>query len=1320
MLEIDYSLITLTVPEQAAIRREVEFLLKKGVVPPLDKANVGRVVVVNPSAVQTVHHIPDGLRTYLRRIMVATTEGPASIPAARLIQQITESDENLFALVVELHSEFPALGEFLSLVPELRRRYPDAAVFLTGPLPKVLESFQRLLAEGGHVIALTYPDSRGTVELDDPAELSQMSSAEVQAVTFGAPFFSQIRVVLKEGTPPIPLNIDTLRRLHGQFGHGEIREIDLGGGRKEKEIVIDLPLRVIRDVQFRQDRGLEFHGVIRNGLEILSRNFEKEKLEYRWVPLRSLDGLIRRVPGQEVQKVMFSEAKVMRVNCFDGQISFLDRLSGDQISLQDVQSLAVRRGRAGVATVPGPADGAPAEAQGTRIDRLIVPSDKASNMDPMQQAVQEHYYARILHGDVQQRHQLETYTRRLSVAAVGPLAGQIIKLLRRYGLERLIDARSFHYLCDGMAQVATYYETPARFKAHFRRLVSDLRELADLQSSERIRLGDINHEMHVVTEWIDAEQPDYDAVSGQEFATAYRELELLTRFIAQEFQRSFDVDERERSFFERIQGIRQAALMCNWLGEAKLGNYGLPLPDGRFPDFVFFGTAGEKGENDRRYFFPGLACAELFTMPGVQALFDRIDYGFSVFLEEQLALADHLAREQGSTEPTLAQVAAFLDGREREAVGRVEELRRTLETINLANSPEYQRLLKAEEEDYYKRYRALVQEQDTVARQSEEADKAVQLLRTQAIARLEAHGQANLGERSDGDVAALAAQVLAARQAELDRHLAAAEAALGERAAVFDEHAALLVRLHDTHREWQQTAALDKMRATTREIERRLPERLATLRRIGLPERESHMQRVEVQAKDLAAELENFSARIDVHAARGAKAVHSMAQAVATAVRRFQEAAAGRSPLEPRAGLARLESQARRLAEFARTLAGMEGKVLQDLQEFAKVIVGRQRYEAQLRGLEIDREVLRALAEKRQPVLPDSFAPPAGAPEAPETARQAHQDVRRALQEVHGKLRTVATLNDAPELVQARAHIADLEELAQSRAELVKVSTRKRRLEISTAALAERHALIEAELADLPRRVQEKFMPARKELLLQVFIPEEEVRLGYYRTARALVHELLNLQLPNVRKLYLDRAVFRRFISRQFRRGAYIAVDHQHSEASGLQNVHPAAGRLVLHLQHNFARHHPEAADTVQMKHFMPMEPGAIAQFVRDLVRAGDQAAFDYVMVPGTFELKRAVALMNEKDRLTQGIPRPVLVYVGKYATAEIMADPKLREDYFRALKHNVVLNIDGVQLVDNPDAIASRLLQETLGSASDTPDVEEIPEEEHRRVRQL
>jgi len=50
-----------------------------------------------------------------------------------------------------------------------------------------------------------------------------------------------------------------------------------------------------------------------------------------------------------------------------------------------------------------------------------------------------------------------------------------------------------------------------------------------------------------------------------------------------------------------------------------------------------------------------------------------------------------------------------------------------------------------------------------------------------------------------------------------------------------------------------------------------------------------------------------------------------------------------------------------------------------------------------------------------------------------------------------------------------------------------------------------------------------------------------------------------------------------------------------------------------------------------------------------------------------------------------------------------------LRDEYFQALKHNVIVNIDDKKVVDNPKTIALQLISDTIGCAMDLPRVDEI-----------
>ncbi len=67
MLQIDDTIIPLTEEDRQTIETDVRQRLNAGERPEIGKAHHGRIAVVNPDPVQTMHQVPDDLRTPLRR-----------------------------------------------------------------------------------------------------------------------------------------------------------------------------------------------------------------------------------------------------------------------------------------------------------------------------------------------------------------------------------------------------------------------------------------------------------------------------------------------------------------------------------------------------------------------------------------------------------------------------------------------------------------------------------------------------------------------------------------------------------------------------------------------------------------------------------------------------------------------------------------------------------------------------------------------------------------------------------------------------------------------------------------------------------------------------------------------------------------------------------------------------------------------------------------------------------------------------------------------------------------------------------------------------
>ena len=127
------------------------------------------------------------------------------------------------------------------------------------------------------------------------------------------------------------------------------------------------------------------------------------------------------------------------------------------------------------------------------------------------------------------------------------------------------------------------------------------------------------------------------------------------------------------------------------------------------------------------------------------------------------------------------------------------------------------------------------------------------------------------------------------------------------------------------------------------------------------------------------------------------------------------------------------------------------------------------------------------------------------------------------------------------------------------------------------------------------------------------------------------------------------------------------------------------------------------------------LEPQDILSRLRALPAEAAPGSPSYMILPGTLSLIQAVKLMNQKDALFRGVPRCVLVYVSKFDAAVLSGNAPVRDEYFQALRHNVIVNIDDKKVVDNPRTIALQLLNDTLGCTFDTARVDEIPEEEQQ-----
>ncbi|MCH9045474.1 MAG: hypothetical protein IIA40_05155 [SAR324 cluster bacterium] len=1318
MLDIDYSLVPMTEADHELVRDEVVRRVRAGEVPAPDRSLNGRIVVLNPDPVQTVHQISDDLRPRLRRILLPAQNGSTHLTAEHLFKAISESEERLYVLIIELQSEFRSLAAFLDYVPRLRLDFPELAVYLSGNLQNLREKLRQVLTDKSATLVLDFPEGAGRVEIDDPEEFARQVTTQEQEIAFSTPFFTEIRLVLKEGAKAIPFNLITLRKLHPIFGHGKAEEVEVGKGRKERMIIVDLPLQYIREFRFRQQRGLDFLGIVINGRTILSRHFGDEKLEFRWVPLGAVERFLRRDPGGKQEEILMGQVRALRVNTLTGQVSFLKKELADRIALENSRSVAVRkRTPSRRQRDAGDGDG---EGQLITFERIVHPSSHSAHLDPMQEAVREHFYHKLIGEGVEQARKVEIYAQRLRVAGVGPLAGQTLKLLRRFGLERLIDAESFHYLCDTPEEVPSFQNTPARYEAHFASLIEAIRAIAIHKAGDAVRLNDVAYKMPICTEWVDTGLASLEKVTNHELETVYHELHLLQNFIAHEFRRNFDLQQEDLTFFQKMRDCGEAGLIAKWLSEYKRGAYGKPMPAGSYPDVLFFGTNEDKKTNDTRYYFPSIACIELFSEPLNKALFGQFDYEFSIFLEEQMALAVHQAREEGVLQPGPNEFATYFHAKIEETRNERNELNKTLEAIDDEGSPIYQQMYKQEEQAYHERYREFQADREQVeqnlAATSDQVQRLVGELKPQ-LDRGESAEQAFFTddpkhpERFEQRLLEAADRSRNRLKGKLRSTFTALTGKIEERRKTLVQFAEGLKGLQQFHQAWQQAQDTRQTAELASLWNEKMGPRHEALQRMKALEREHHTRRVEAQLRNYQGEIQQIDNRMAQQAQINQRTAATLRTYVENVGVRLDKLRQSEGDADADKLISRSETLCKQMGDISRNAQILAGRVRELLEALERIRVRKQRHVSQMFQLQVEDAILKAIESKSQP------APPAlqRQGEPPDETEIAGLKQAWTAQSTLVETARSALVSQGEEVEEAlrgvKGQAATLHRFQEQHEELIRLIARKKRLRDSAQGLAERQQLMEKESLDLPQRVREKFMPARKQLLIEMFIPENERKASNYHKAQGFVTELLSLSHEKLKETYLDRAIYRRFYCRQFLRGAAYAADPASSVQHTLRNI-PSALRLLLKaLTHNFTRHRIQGAERLKLPQISYRPPKEIVASIEKMARMAGAGQFDYLVLPPTLSLEEGLALMNRKDALFNGVPRLPLIFITKFDATVLKRNTALRDAYFKALKHNVVLNVDGRIVVDNPRAIGMRLLRETLGCAIDMPNVEAPPE---------
>ena len=337
------------------------------------------------------------------------------------------------------------------------------------------------------------------------------------------------------------------------------------------------------------------------------------------------------------------------------------------------------------------------------------------------------------------------------------------------------------------------------------------------------------------------------------------------------------------------------------------------------------------------------------------------------------------------------------------------------------------------------------------------------------------------------------------------------------------------------------------------------------------------------------------------------------------------------------------------------------------------------------------RFLVKSLAE---PLVPFQLPP------APGAEKDLQVEFDRARAEWERSAQRLAHLAQVERhLQEVRAPIAEYQSLQRLFQGFKQAVDAKARHQRSVESIRNHLEKLRAESKALPQLIQDRLLPAFRLICERYLMPRAEDRITDFRHAQSFARESAALSFESVQRDFLDHAVFRRFQAVQFRSGAFYGMDPGHPLSAQLGNIAPALFHFHRHARTNLRRLGFQDGDITLTK--LPM---ASAQEIRRLLE--EQKAltpsrrYTYLVLPGTLDLKEALGLIGHKETLFRGLPQLVLIYVSKFDPNQLPGNATLREAYFHAAKHNIILNI--ASIVDNPGSISVRLTQETIGRAFD------------------
>lgn len=1307
MLEIDYNLFPLSDEEEAQIGVRARQLARRGKPPPLTPASHGRIVVVNPNESFTLHHVPDDLRRPLRRAMQQVTEASKELPGGQIAEEILEkSDEPIYGLIVEIHSRFPEAVSFLRQIPRIKFDHPKCNVMLHGEIIRVHDMLGEVLSLPGSTCDLFFDHVDSPSTLDNVEQLGDLLLELPRYPTLPKPFFSSLSI--KELDAAEEFKFKELVRLYRTYGIGNIDELDISGKMKAKLIILDIPLSAIESIRFNKSVSEGFHAINLNGEIILATELESRGIAGRDIPFNTVKSIYRKLPGKLEEEISLDRVRAMRVNCFEGHISFLWKPTAEYLPLYEVKGMRLNLGA-----------GNGGESTTVSIDRAIISMRGQSKFGEVRGGIRQPYLEHIFRESLGRQVKLQHYASKLKIACLGPMAAQTLKMLRSHGLGQLIPRESLYYLCDSYDQISTYYESQERVQVLYKEVLRLIAEVFGPGESNAQSPNLVSHRLPMLQEWARGEAPSLDEVNAEHLDTVYKEMRVFLNFTESEFRRVGEAEGGGEPFLARVELCQEALLQARHLGNLMGARYGQLAGRQSFPDFVFFGSDDETLRNRQEFYLPGLSFAGIFESKTIQDMMQSQDFEFSVFLEEQLSLAAYLMSQEFERLPVSEYYDNYFSEKLVEAEAELKDMRRTQEAARDRDS------------DYFKEEieRFVQMHEEELQGYSTDKGEEARRLEDQETKYFEALKDVNDYLTESGinpeDLLSGGNYIRA-----LDRHLMQVSKDMGEKfkdlvrsnvrnaGKIITEKKNQLTKyllafsnLQKAVFQELQADYVSHLRMRVREEMGNLLERMHQVSKVGNEQLEVLKKDIEEQQNLLREDFMGIEQKIAREISKNQNTMRAIREANRKLVAELSKPLAGNSNAPQKI----LEAVEKRL-DYGKTqimkvigAADSSYETIQSLRASyrAKGEKALELYFGQNELAMVGERKRRSRLQRMITKRPDAPLIPPPIPDMPENAEGLAARLESGLaewREAGGRL---------SEFTQSDVSLKDMHtgmdsfDIFQRIFRNFRNAVRdKNSSQQYMSGLNNRLGELTRESENINEVVENSILPAQATYAERIHIPNIEKRITYLKQARLFVEELHSQSFEALQREFLDRAIFRRFYASQFRSGAVFGMHTEMPIYAKLTNVSDGIAAFhrnlrVILVSNGFG------SDEISLTRLPAERLSAILQFIEVQKQTEPEKRHNYLVLPSTFTLSQALEIIQFKEELFSGLPQLLVVYISKFDVGQFRDDAAMRDRYFMAMKHNVIINIDDDKVIDNPKAIADYLVDQTLGCCHDISAVE-------------